>query len=247
MRRGLDDSSAGPPLVRLLDHPQVDEGLGLSDALDRSEALGQEAQQRLVVLADGLDQQVVRARSDHDVVDFGHLGDLFGDRHEAVALAADTDHRHLLEAELERVGDADDLEDAALDEAVRARPDRSLAHAELGGDLGVGATAVSLEVLDDPLVELRDLLARATTHGPRSGARLERHADRVRRRGLRAYGCRRARRRVSWRPAAESAVRPWASASGSWRASATSQAPRRAPSMARPWVWAWLRRAGSAP
>ena len=77
-----------------------------------------------------------------------------------VALAADADHGHLLEAELERVGDADDLEDAALDEPVGPGAHGRLGHAEVGGDLGVRASAVGLEVLDDPLVEVGHLFGR---------------------------------------------------------------------------------------
>ena len=66
-----------------------------------------------------------------------------------------------MEAELERIGHADDLEDPPLDEPVRPGAHGRLAHAELGGDLGERAPAVLLEVLDDPLVELGDLVARA--------------------------------------------------------------------------------------
>ena len=87
-----------------------------------------------------------------------------------VALAADADHRHLVEAELERVGDTDDLEDAALDEPVRAGPDGRLRDAELGGDLGERPSAVGLEVLDDPLVERRHVVGRATVRGPAARA-----------------------------------------------------------------------------
>jgi hypothetical protein len=71
--------------------------------------------------------------------------------------AADPDQR-LLEAELARVGDAHDLEDAALDQPVRAGPDGGLGHAQLVGDLGERAPTVGLEVLDDPLVERRELI-----------------------------------------------------------------------------------------
>ena len=53
---------ARAPLVRLLDHPEVDERLRLAHPVDRPQALGEEAEQALVVLADGLDQDVVRAR-----------------------------------------------------------------------------------------------------------------------------------------------------------------------------------------
>ena len=61
---GADRSrrSARAVLVGLLDQPQVDERLRLAHAVDGPESVGQEGQQRLVVLADGLDEQVVRAR-----------------------------------------------------------------------------------------------------------------------------------------------------------------------------------------
>ena len=95
---------------------------------------------------------------DDDVVDLGELRERLGDLHQPVALAADPDHRHLLEAELQRVGDADDLEDPALDEAVRPRADGGLGHAEVGRDLGERPAAVLLEVLDDPLVEVRHVV-----------------------------------------------------------------------------------------
>ena len=98
---------------------------------------------------------------DDDVVDLGHLGQVLGDLDQLVALAADADHRHLVEAELERVGDADDLEDPPLDQPVGPGPDGGLGHAEVGGDLGERPAAVGLEVLDDPLVERRDLVAGA--------------------------------------------------------------------------------------
>ena len=73
-------------------------------------------------------------------------------------LALDPDHRPLLEPQLERVGDADDLEDALLDQPVGAGADGGLGDAEVGGDLGERPPAVLLEVLDDPLVEVRDLV-----------------------------------------------------------------------------------------
>ena len=60
--------------------------------------------------------------------------------------------------ELERVGDTDDLEDPALDQPIRAGPDRGLGDAELGGDLRVRSATVRLEVLDDPLVEVRHVV-----------------------------------------------------------------------------------------
>src|ERR1700690_1549791 len=66
-----DMSSAGAPLVGLLDHPEVDEGLGVAHAVDRPQLLGQEVEEGRIVLAPDLDQDVVGAGRDHDVVDLG--------------------------------------------------------------------------------------------------------------------------------------------------------------------------------
>jgi hypothetical protein len=76
-----------------------------------------------------------------------------------------------VEAQLERVGDTHDLEDAALDQAVRPCPDGRLRDAEISCDLREGPSAVGLEVFDDALVERRDLIVRATGRGarPRTG------------------------------------------------------------------------------
>src|SRR4029079_15734989 len=54
-----------PPWIGLLDHPQIHERLGLADPFDGAQSLRQEAQERFVGLADGLDQQAVRPRRDH--------------------------------------------------------------------------------------------------------------------------------------------------------------------------------------
>ena len=61
--------SVVPPLVRLLDDAQVDERLGRAHALDPAEPLGQERQERLAVLADRLDQEIVGAGRGDDVDD----------------------------------------------------------------------------------------------------------------------------------------------------------------------------------
>ena len=67
--------------------------------------------------------------------------------------------------ELERVGDADHLEDAAFDQPVRPGADGGLGHPEVEGDLGERPATIRLEVLDDPLVERRDVLAGARGRG----------------------------------------------------------------------------------
>src|SRR5215204_5962861 len=142
---------ARAPLVTLLHEPQVHEGLRLADAGDLAQLLRQELEQRLVVLGDALHQDVVRAGGDDHVVGLGEGGHLLRDLEQPRRLALDADHRPLLEPQLERVGDADDLHDAAFDEPVRAGPDGGLGHAEVRGDLRERLPAVLLQVLDDPL------------------------------------------------------------------------------------------------
>ena len=152
---------SGCPTDKPADHPQVDEGLGVADAFNPPQFFRQELEQRGVVLADHLDEHVVGSRRDDHVVDLGKRADGLGHAHQPVSLAADADHCHLLEAELERVCHADDLQDPPLDQSVGTSPDSSLAHTQLERDLGEGPPTVLLQVLDDPLVELRDVIAPA--------------------------------------------------------------------------------------
>jgi hypothetical protein len=63
-----------------------------------------------------------------------------------------------VETEFEWIRDPDDLEDVALDQSIRPGPDRGLGDTEISRDLGKWTAAVSLEVLDDPLVERRDVV-----------------------------------------------------------------------------------------
>src|SRR2546422_361881 len=72
---GPAPQSASPPLIGLLDHPQVDERLRVTHAVDHPKLVCEEREQGLVVLADGLDQEVVRSGGDHDVVDLWELCD----------------------------------------------------------------------------------------------------------------------------------------------------------------------------
>ena len=79
----------------------------------------------VVILANHLEQEVERARGQHHVVDLVHAGELVGDLLH-VAVAAQADHGLAPEAELERVGDRDDLHDAGLVQPLDALPDGCL-------------------------------------------------------------------------------------------------------------------------
>ena len=89
---------------------------------------GQHREQLLVALADHLDEQVVGAGGDHHVVDLVERGDRVGDRLERPA-GPDADHRLPGEAELEGVGDRDDLHHPAVHEPLHALPHRRLGEA----------------------------------------------------------------------------------------------------------------------
>src|SRR4051812_44890654 len=78
-RGGAPQPLAGPPLVALLHQPEVHERLRYPNPGDLAEPLAKELEQVLVVLRDALDEDVVRAGGDHDVVGLGELGDLLRD------------------------------------------------------------------------------------------------------------------------------------------------------------------------
>src|SRR5205823_2539390 len=67
-----------------------------------------------------------------------------------VPLALDANHGLTAEAERHRVGDRDDLHDAAVDQPLDPLPDRGLGQADRLADCRVGPPAVLLELLDDP-------------------------------------------------------------------------------------------------
>ena len=112
------------------------------------------AQQGLVVLADGLDQQVVRAGGDDHVVDLGHLGELLGDLDQLSLSQRIPIIAIWWKPSLSGSVTPTTWRMPRSIEPVRPGPDGRLGHAEIGGDLGERPAAVGLEVLDDPLVEV---------------------------------------------------------------------------------------------
>jgi hypothetical protein len=64
---------------------------------------------------------------EYRVRDLGQCCDFFGRPHQLGTVTADAAHRHLVKAELERIGHAHDLQDSASDEAVGAGMDGRLA------------------------------------------------------------------------------------------------------------------------
>src|SRR6478735_3295781 len=71
--------SPGSPVVELLLQLQVDEGLRRLDAVDAADALVEQFDEVVVVLADDLREHVEAARREHDVVDRGDLGETLRD------------------------------------------------------------------------------------------------------------------------------------------------------------------------
>ena len=125
-----------------------------------ADLVGDDLEQVLVALADDLGEDVEGAGGDHDVVDLVELGERVGHRLERAG-HPDADHRLAREAELQRVGDRDDLHHAAVDEPLHPLADRGLGEADHLADRGVGAAAVLLELLDDRLGDVVELACRA--------------------------------------------------------------------------------------
>ncbi len=117
----------------------------------------------LVVLAHDLEDEVVRPRHEHDVVDFGNCGERVGDRLD-VALGLHADHRLAPESEAERVGDAHDLHHVALDEALDPAADGGLGEPDHGCDARVRHATVLLEQFDDCLVAVVEHVGRPASH-----------------------------------------------------------------------------------
>ena len=92
------------------------------------------------------------------------------------------DHRLPGEAELERVGDRDDLHHAALDQPLHALAHRGLREAHDLADGGVRAASVLLQLLDDGLGDVVE------GHGPLALGCHAAHAVRTGARGQRIHG-----------------------------------------------------------
>ena len=112
---------------------------------------GDQVEQLLVAGADHLAQHVVGAGGHHHVDRPPPWPTSASATGCDGAVDVDPDHRLAAEAELQRVGDRDDLHDAGVGE-----PLHPLAHGGLGepdrlADRGVGAAAVLLQLLDDRL------------------------------------------------------------------------------------------------
>jgi len=101
----------------------------------------------VVILANNLKQEVERPRGQHHVVDLVHAGHLVGDLLHG-AVAAQADHGLAPEAELERVGDRDDLHDAAVDQPLDPLAHRRLGQPDRLADRRVGPPPVRLQLLD---------------------------------------------------------------------------------------------------
>src|SRR5690606_72051 len=95
--------SPGSPVVELLLQLQIDEGLGGLHAVDAADAVVEQFDEVVVVLAHDLGEDVEAAGREHDVVDGGDVAELLGDG-AAVARHPDADHRLAVEAELHGIG-----------------------------------------------------------------------------------------------------------------------------------------------
>ena len=148
----------------------------------------------VVVAAHRLGEQVERPCRDHDVVDVGEFGEPVGDTFE-VAGRPDADHRLSREAQLQGVGDSDDLHDARVEHALYPLPDRRLRQPHSLADRRVRPSPVLLQLLDDLLGDVveqwvRPVASRVPRMVPPAAAALPDQIAPTRLSGLRPLGLR---------------------------------------------------------
>ena len=100
--------------------------------------------QGVVVDGDDFGDDVEAAGGHDDVVGFVNGGDLVGD-HAHVAVYANADQRFAAVAELQRIGDRDNLHDAGVLQSLDAPAHGRFGESDFFGDRAVGATAVELQ------------------------------------------------------------------------------------------------------
>src|SRR5579871_191390 len=142
-----------PPVVELFPHFEVEKGLGRDDAVERADAV-REVEQFGAAGGDDLDDDVELARGDDDVVRLRPLRDFVGDAARRAG-GLDADER-LLEAEPERVRNADDLQNPVLCETSVPCANGRLRDADARRDAAKGLAAVALQGLDDLAIDLVD-------------------------------------------------------------------------------------------
>src|SRR5439155_19271132 len=104
------------------------------------------------IRADELDKDDVQASCDDHIARFIPLGDLVGDGLRRPG-GADAYHSLRVEAELERVRNAGDLQDVSVAETRVPRANRRLGDSDLGRDATKRLASVLLQRLDDALVD----------------------------------------------------------------------------------------------
>ncbi len=108
----------------------------------------------IVIAAHYLGQQIEAACTDNKVDYLVEGGNLLRSLQQSLTLYANTDHARQGEAQLDRVGDGDDLHDMRVDEVSDALAHAGLRDAQIGGDSGEGAAPILLQRLDNALIDL---------------------------------------------------------------------------------------------
>src|SRR5436190_5701802 len=139
------------PIVELLPERQIEEALGGCDTCERADPVGQ-LEQLAAIGAHELDEDVVLACSDDHVARLVPFCDLVRDGLRRPR-GADTDHRLGVEAELERVRNAGDLEDIFVAESGVPRTNRRFGDSNRRGDAAERLAPILLQRLDDALVD----------------------------------------------------------------------------------------------
>ena len=139
---------------------QVQEGLGVRDAVDGADVAREHVQQLRAVPAHDLGHDVVAARRDDDVIDGGHPGQPGADL-VVVGVRAQRDAQpgHRPEPEVQRVADGDHLQRPVIDELGEPARYRPLRDPELARDVAERRAPVALQLADDGDVQRIELAA----------------------------------------------------------------------------------------
>src|SRR5215469_2866123 len=147
------DLSDTPAVSEFVDF-QDEEGLGGDDPVDVVHAFIDEVGKVLGVATDDLSHDVVLPGRHYHVGGLGEFSKPLADLARGSRPHFEADHREAIEADGQRIGDTDDLEDAVLLQAVHSVAYGGGRDAKVLRYLAVGPTAVGLEDRDDAPVSV---------------------------------------------------------------------------------------------
>jgi len=129
------------------------------NSVDASNLPIEQLDQVVIVLAYDFGENVEAAGCQHNVVDGSKLAERFGDDR-GVTGDSDSDHCLTIETELKWVSDSNDLHHSRIRELLNALAHGRFAQSDRFADLGIGPSAIVLQLFNNRLLHLVEL------HGP---------------------------------------------------------------------------------